>query len=209
MCAPFAVAISRAGAPGHLALLSRHLAYQAGKTLSYFSLGLLTLTLGLWLGSLQFLTPVREGLGWLVGGMLIWLGIGLMRPGFGTFFTRLITRLTSSSSSACASAGSLFKPRSLLACLLLGWVNGFVPCALSFGALLYMVSRGTLEAVAFGCLAFGSGTMPVLLLVGSAGGRAANWVRRYPYLAGAACIAAGMLVMLRGRLVHIADWCGF
>jgi sulfite exporter TauE/SafE len=80
---------------------------------------------------------------------------------------------------------------------------------MSFGALLFMVSRGTVEAVAFGSLAFGAGTFPVLLLVGGAGARATAWIRRFPWAAGVGCIAAGLLVALRPHFGHIAYWCGF
>jgi len=66
---------------------------------------------------------------------------------------------------------------------LLGVMLGFLPCGLVYAALMVVAARGDVWAALLGMLAFGLGTMPLLVLVGVGGQYVAGrWRRVLSYL---------------------------
>lgn len=196
MCAPFALAVS-AGAQGRAGLLfARHVAYQLGKATAYVFLGVLLLLATGWVDIETSLGRAQDWLAWIAGGVMVVIGLGYL------FAWRWSAALASEggwTGRACGALKALWSAPSLWRCVLTGWVNGFLPCGLSLAALLFLVSRDSLEGVVAGAYVFGLGTLPALLAVGWLGGRASArlrgvWLR----VAGALLAAFGVLTIFRG-----------
>jgi len=196
MCAPFALAVS-VGAKGKAGvLLARHVAYQLGKATAYVFLGVLLFLATGWVDIQSSLGRMQEWLAWVAGGVMIVIGLG---HALGWRWAAALASEGSWTGRACGALRALWSAPSLWRAVLTGWVNGFLPCGLSFAALLYLVSRDTLEGVVIGAYVFGFGTLPALFLTGwlgdklSARARGA-WLR----VAGVLLAAFGVLTVFRG-----------
>jgi hypothetical protein len=77
--------------------------------------------------------------------------------------------------------------------LLLGAIWGWLPCGLVYSSLLWAASQGSAVESSLLMLAFGLGTLPVLLATGLAAERLTGLLRRRGVR-----IGAGLLVMLFG-----------
>jgi sulfite exporter TauE/SafE len=105
----------------------------------------------------------------------------------------------------CGGMAGLWRSPSLLKSVLIGWVNGFLPCGLSLMALLALADRGSTVGVVVGAYVFGFATLPGLLAVGLLGQRMGVAHRRWLVrLGGGALIAFGLLTLVRGTpAVHV------
>lgn len=170
--------------PRRLQLL---LAYNLGRIASYGLAGLLLGTAGWALASGPVATVLRA----LAGLLLIAMGLylagwwgGLTRiEGAGRLLWRHIEPL----------ARRLLPVRDARRALLLGGLWGWLPCGLVYSTLLWAASQGDALDSALLMLAFGLGTLPVLLATGLAAERLTALLRRRGVR-----IAGGMLVILFG-----------
>lgn len=196
MCAPFALAIS-AGAGGRAGvLLARHVAYQLGKATAYVFLGLLLFLAVGWVDIRTPLGRAQEWLSWIAGAVMIVIGLGYA---LGWRWSAAWAGEGGWSGRACGALRALWTAPTLWRAVLTGWLNGFLPCGLSFAALFFLASRGSLEGVVAGAYLFGFGTLPALLVVGWAGGKISARARgRWLRGAGVLLAAFGLLTMLRG-----------
>ena len=194
MCGAFAVAAS-AGSGGPGRALFRQLAYQAGKTLTYVFLAVLFATVGGWAAGTGLLPWLQNAGGVAVGLGMIALGLAYameFRPGPG-LWRRLDGR------GWCAAAGAVLRATTPLRSLLIGWINGFLPCGLSLMALVYVAGFGSVAAAAGGAALFGLATLPGLLVVALAGQQVFVRSRRgLLRLAGVALVVLGLLTLVRG-----------
>ncbi len=184
MCGGIVGALSL-GAP---ARWSMHLAYNAGRIISYAAAGALAGALGAASLSLDGQAPVRLTLYLLANLMLVALGLYLLGVTRALAFTeragqhlwRLIQPLT-----------RRFLPaRTIAQAFPLGLLWGWLPCGLVYSALATALSAGSPERGALLMLAFGLGTLPKLLLAGILLARLNEFVRR-PVVR----IASGLLVL--------------
>ena len=184
MCGGIVGALSL-GAP---ARWSMHLAYNAGRIISYAAAGALAGVLGAASLSLDGQAPVRLTLYLLANLMLVALGLYLLGVTRALAFTeragqhlwRLIQPLT-----------RRFLPaRTIAQAFPLGLLWGWLPCGLVYSALATALSAGSPERGALLMLAFGLGTLPNLLLAGILLARLNEFVRR-PVVR----IASGLLVL--------------
>ncbi len=184
MCGGIVGALSL-GAP---ARWSMHLAYNAGRIISYAAAGALAGVLGAASLSLDGQAPVRLTLYLLANLMLVALGLYLLGVTRALAFTeragqhlwRLIQPLT-----------RRFLPaRTIAQAFPLGLLWGWLPCGLVYSALATALSAGSSERGALLMLAFGLGTLPNLLLAGILLARLNEFVRR-PVVR----IASGLLVL--------------
>ncbi len=184
MCGGIVGALSL-GAP---ARWSMHLAYNAGRIISYAAAGALAGALGAASLSLDGHAPVRLTLYLLANLMLVALGLYLLGVTRALAFTeragqhlwRLIQPLT-----------RRFLPaRTIAQAFPLGLLWGWLPCGLVYSALATALSAGSSERGALLMLAFGLGTLPNLLLAGILLARLNEFVRR-PVVR----IASGLLVL--------------
>ncbi len=199
MCAPFALAVS-AGTPGRaLHFFARHLAYQLGKGAAYVLLGILLHVAAGWADVATPLGRARDGLAWLAGGAMIVVGLGYAFAWGGPAAARWLAA-GGLAGRACGALRVLWHSPTLWRAALVGWLNGFLPCGLSFAALLYLVSRDSLEGLLAGAFVFSLGTLPALALVGWLGGRLSARVRgRWLRAAGVALALFGLLTVFRGE----------
>lgn len=163
------------------------LAYNLGRIASYTLAGLLLGAAGWALASGPAATALRVLAGLLLIAMGLYLGgwwSGLTRiEGAGRLLWRHIEPL----------ARRLLPVRSAPRALLLGGLWGWLPCGLVYSTLLWAASQGDAVDSALLMLAFGLGTLPVLLATGLAAERLTALLRRRGVR-----IAGGVLVILFG-----------
>ncbi|MBL8419013.1 MAG: sulfite exporter TauE/SafE family protein [Dechloromonas sp.] len=184
MCGGIVGALSL-GAP---ARWSMHLAYNAGRILSYGVAGALAGALGAASLALDGPAPVRLTLYLLANLMLVALGLYLLGVTRALAFTeragqhlwRHIQPLT-----------RRFVPaKTVTQAFPLGVLWGWLPCGLVYSALTTALGAGSPGCGALLMLAFGLGTLPNLLLAGILLARVNEFVRR-PLVR----IASGLLVL--------------
>jgi uncharacterized protein len=161
------------GAPGRW---SMHLAYNAGRILSYTLAGAAAGALGAASMSLEGQMPVRLVLYLLANLMLVALGLYLLGVTGALAFTeragqhlwRRLQPLT-----------RRFLPaRTVTQALPLGLLWGWLPCGLVYSALASSLTAGSASRGALLMLCFGLGTLPNLLLAGILFARLNEFVRR-------------------------------
>jgi len=201
MCGAFSLAVS-AGAAKPSVVVWRQLCYQLGKATSYVFIGLLLLLVS---GSIDARWPLlhfQNVLGGVVGAVMIAMGVAYV----------LELRLPVSAarwwqgSAMCGVMAGLWRSPSLTKSVLLGWVNGFLPCGLSWMALLALAQRGSVTDVVAGAYVFGFATLPGLLAVGLFGQRIGVAQRRWLVrLGGVALVLFGLLTLVRG-VPAVHEW---
>jgi sulfite exporter TauE/SafE len=200
MCGGIVGALSM-GAP---ARWSMHLAYNAGRILSYGAAGAIAGLLGAASLGLEGQVPIRLILFFLANLMLIALGFYLLGITRALAFTeragqrlwRVIQPLTRRFLPA-RSVGQAFP---------LGLLWGWLPCGLVYSALASALTAGSPQRGALMMLAFGLGTLPNLLLAGIVLARLNEFVRRP-----AVRIFSGLLVLGFGLygmlgLIRLLGW---
>jgi sulfite exporter TauE/SafE len=144
--------------------LFHHVAYHAGRILSYGFLGTLGVGLFQRIDFIEFQGNLRGGATLFAGSLMVLLGLVLLKvlplPGFFTFL-----------SSAPASflkrlLPPLFQSRRLGSRMALGLATGFLPCCLSWAMIVKAATTGNLGSGFLTMLSFGLGTAPALFLVG-------------------------------------------
>jgi hypothetical protein len=203
MCGPLIVAL-----PGQTGRFSAHLAYHAGRLITYTLIGALMGALGgglirlaSVLGSdpMVWMARTQLGIGLLAGLFLLFFGLSRLgfiaepdwlavaspasMPGWRGLMNRVADR---------RSDGDLF---------FMGLILGGLPCGLSYAAFAKALSAGGMMPGAAMALVFGLGTLPGLLAVGAG---AAALLRRYRRQADllAGLIMLGMAAML---LVNVLE----
>jgi sulfite exporter TauE/SafE len=173
------------------ALLTRQVAFNAGRLSTYGSLGALCGALGSLGAFAAEALSIQVALYVVANATLVLVGLhiaGLGGPlarleAFGASLWRRLQPLT----SRLLPGGTL--PRAYAAGLL--W--GTLPCGLVYGALAISVFSGGASEGALGMLAFGAGTLPALMAAGLAATRVRSWFGRRPVRT-----AAGGLVLAFG-----------
>lgn len=157
MCGPLALALPSHSNSKNRFILGR-LAYNFGRLATYDLLGLLSGLAGhaLLLAGVQRWLSIGLGLA-LLAGLSTSRRLALSRPA-----TALVARLKS-----CMSG--LMRRRALSSLTLLGFLNGFLPCGLVYVACTAAAVAGTPLAGLVSMVAFGLGTMPMLLAISLSG----------------------------------------
>ena len=174
MCGGFSLAVS-AGAPRSAVVVWRQLSYQLGKATSYAFIGTLLLLVSGAIDARWPLLRFQVVLGWIVGAVMIAMGVAYAAE------LRLPTGAARwwQGRALCGVMTDLWRSPSLSKSLLIGWVNGFLPCGLSLMALLALADRGSTVGVVVGAYVFGFATLPGLLAVGLLGQRIGVTHRRW------------------------------
>jgi sulfite exporter TauE/SafE len=200
MCGPivisYSVSLAHHGAFRREMLLA-HLSYNAGRVVTYATLGALAGAAGSGIGMLGKMAGLASAVRLVSGAAMIVTGILMLRVlprkvlvqverrGAMKLFSRSIGRLLVSS-RALGKFG-------------LGLMLGFLPCGLIYGALLKAVETARPLAGALTMMAFGLGTAVALLGMGMvssiAGLRMGGWGNR---VAGASILIAGAILIWRG-----------
>ncbi|MGB0712020.1 MAG: sulfite exporter TauE/SafE family protein [Gammaproteobacteria bacterium] len=171
-------------------------AYNLGRISTYAILGALIGALGAYAGDAAASYGAWKGLRVIAGLIMVAMGLYLAGWWFGL---RHVERWGGLVWSKLEPLRRLVLPvRSVPQAFLFGMVWGFLPCGLVYTLLIWaLAAGGPIQGMGF-LLAFGAGTLPVLLLIGVGFGTAAGWlqsaaVRR---LAGGVVIVFGVWTVL-------------
>jgi hypothetical protein len=200
MCGPLVLTYSvAANTNAHRrSLLGLHLAYNAGRTVTYMLLGAAAGLIG---GSMRFVGRLAgiEGTAAIVAGVLmLCTGLALlgMSPAFkGWPFKRglaLPGRLL-------RPAGRLISSPTAASKLKLGLLMGFLPCGMIYAALMKALGEATALGGALTLLAFGLGTSVALVVVGLGSSAATRKIARWgTTISAVTVLVMGVLLIARG-----------
>jgi sulfite exporter TauE/SafE len=160
-------------ASGKIQQIGYSLAFNTGRLLSYAIAGMIAATLGSSLIGLIGMERSHAAMQMIAGAFMLALGLsiagwwsGLTRiETFGYRFWRRLQPLTRH-----------FIPiRNRLQALLLGALWGWLPCGLVYTALLLVLASGDAMVGGLTMIAFGLGTLPMLVLLGLSAARINQW----------------------------------
>lgn len=195
MCGGIVGALSM-GAPGRW---SMHLAYNAGRILSYGLAGAIAGAVGDASFALDSQVPMRLALYLVANLMLIALGLYLLGVTQALAFTERAGQLLWRRLQPLTRR---FLPaRTVAQAFPLGMLWGWLPCGLVYSALATALSSGSAVRGGLAMLAFGLGTLPNLLLAGIVLARLNEFVRRP-----AVRIGSGLLVLGFGFYGLLGWW---
>jgi sulfite exporter TauE/SafE len=192
MCGPLAMALPTAGASRSGYVLGR-LAYNAGRLLTY---GLLGVLFGL-AGQAAFMAGLQRWVSLALGVAILAGWLVSRRVALNTPVVRFVAVLK-------AGMGQLLGRRGWLSLGLLGALNGLLPCGLVYVACAGAASTGAAGAGAAYMLAFGLGTVPVMLALSLAGRSLQRALRlRLPRIIPVCLVGLSLLLILRGLSLGI------
>lgn len=190
---PVAVAAARISDVAALEAALRVVAYNGGRIASYAAAGAMAGGIAAGVRTFSALSSIQIGGYWLANLMLVALGLYLMDAWRG------VARLEAAGKIVWRHLQPLTKRLLPMdspgKALLLGALWGWVPCGMVYSVLLTAMATGSAAAGASVMLAFGLGTLPVLLTMGLLGTRLQTWTRKRPVR-----IASGLVVLLFGLL---------
>jgi len=166
-----------------------HLCYNGGRILSYTVLGAL---LGLIGSVFAFNDQIRSYLAIFAGVFMVVFGLSMFFPQLRRFVTLPGLNLHSSTQS-----GNQNKKGPVL----IGLMNGLMPCGPLQAMLIYAVGTGSVIEGALVMLAFGLGTVPLMLILGSLTSIAASsrvWIHKIVKFSGVLVLVLGLIMLNRG-----------
>jgi sulfite exporter TauE/SafE len=185
---------------------ARTLAYNAGRLSSYAVAGAIAGGVAQGVRTLSLMSSLQAVLYWLANLMLIALGLYLMGTwrglahleSAGQVIWRRIQPLT----------GKLLPIDTAGKAFALGGLWGWVPCGMVYSVLLSAMLSGSAGKGAAIMLAFGAGTLPMLLGLGMLGTRLQHWSRspRLRMAGGMLVLAFGLLGLVRATDGMKAGW---
>jgi len=196
MCGPIAIAIPLNNENWFTRIFGT-LLYNLGRTLTYAILGAIFGLAGMGLALAGF----QQWVSILVGALMI-LGVLLPRIGkLGKSVTRLSDRI---SGKLVKTFSKYLKVRSYPSLMVLGFLNGLLPCGLVYIALAGALVMNNLAEGALYMVFFGLGTLPMMMGLSLAGNLIsgkfrARLTRIIPYF----IIILGLVFILRGMNLGI------
>ncbi len=196
MCGPIALSVPIAGKSG-LAGIVRGLLYNLGRITTYATLGLVVGFLGKQLMFGDFQQALSITVGVLILTFLILPKTITKKIDPTTKFAQLFLKLKS-------TFQGLFKSKSAIVPLVLGLINGLLPCGLVYVGLAGALALGNpLESAQF-MAAFGLGTVPVMITIILAGDLISlQWRGKIRKLMPVMFAIMGALFILRGMNLGI------
>lgn len=196
MCGPIALALP-VGAGSQLHVLAGRLLYNVGRVITY---GLLGAASGL-IGRTIAMAGFQQTLSWVAGSLII---LAVIVP------VRIWKKLLPYSVTAWTSGWiyrlwqRFFSRASAASLLVIGLLNGFLPCGLVYVALGAATVTGTPSNAALYMLFFGVGTIPVMFATSLFGPvMGPNFRRRLTFVLPIATVALGLILILRGMSLGI------
>ncbi len=202
----FPVAVVTLAAPRAVDGALRMAAYNSGRIASYAVAGALAGGLAGGVRTLAGLSTLQAGGLWIANLMLVVLGLYLMGAYAGlAHIERLGQGLWRRLRPLTARIGALDTPAKMLA---LGALWGWLPCGMVYSVLLTAMLAGSAPAGAAVMLAFGLGTLPMLLAMGAAGERLRRALRRRAVRAvgGLLVLGFGVMGLLRAATGVSSGW---
>ena len=213
MCGPLVLAYSlhikshEAVTPIHVSPpwekgLFHHIAFHSGRILSYGLLGILSAGLLQKIGFMEFNANLRGGTTLLGGGLMIFLGLVLLKvlplPGFLTFLS------TGPTSFWKRLLPPLLQSQRLGSKMALGLATGFLPCGLSWAMIVKSATTENLGAGFLTMMSFGLGTVPALFLIGFSASFLSLQTRLLgERVAAVAVIVMGLILIFKGARIFV------
>ena len=194
MCGAFAISIG-AATPNWRINLARQVTYSLGRVFTYSAAGAIAGFAGFRLSrELPTLVHIQSWLA-VFAGMLLMIQ-GLKAAGI---WPRLLPRRAPTACLSASLFASFLKAPNLNGVFLAGMINGLLPCGLVYAFLTLAASTQSLPSGMTHMLAFGLGTIPIMVLTGCSGGFLSMASRRRLLSIAAWCvILTGVLSISRG-----------
>jgi len=155
--------------------------------------------LGAAVGSLGSLFGFGAGLSKIASGISMALGVGVILLGMGYLGWLPLGRMEGGGAWQSRAIGKALKRGGYRSMIVLGALNGVLPCGLVYSSLLVLASSGGALPGALGMLVFGVGTVPSLMIIGlGAGALSAKTRQTLAHGAGFLIMLAGLQLFLRG-----------
>jgi sulfite exporter TauE/SafE len=200
MCGPLVGSFGLVSAPsvGTRRALAGQLLYNAGRVTTYACLGAVMGLSGSFVNVAGRLAGLQDAVSVAAGVLMILMGLGA--AGVAGPLRAVEQRMAA---RVLGVAGSVLEGGGAGRFYVLGLLLGFLPCGLSYSAFVGAAGTGGLLQGLLFALAFGLGTVPALLAVGSASTLLSPRLRGVLYRAGGvAVIAVGALFLARGLGIH-------
>jgi sulfite exporter TauE/SafE len=192
MCGPLVLMVGLQFRTRKLSAFLHHLLYHAARVMVY---GLLGAVVGA-IGSLLGLGGQLSHLGGIVS---LVLSLGVILVGVGYLGWLPLGRLESGGEWLTREMSRTLQRGGLWGTILLGGLNGLLPCGLVYSALLLAATTGRALPSAVGMVLFGIGTVPTLVIVGIGAGALSVRLRQaLTRVAGVVIVVAGLQLALRG-----------
>lgn len=195
MCGPLALALGMQS-HGWRRSFGRQLVFSAGRISTYGFLGALAGSGGWWLSQRPTsLINVQSLLSIVAGVALVWLGMATagVLPRLGGRALHL---------APCAATSwfkSLLTTPGFASALLAGVFTGFIPCGLVYAFVVYAASSGNAVTGWTTMVAFGLGTVPLMVLAGYGGSLLSLGARERVLKIAAWCVVlTGIISIARG-----------
>ncbi len=204
MCGPIvlAYAAARRGerASGRRGEVELHVAYNAGRIISYAILGALAAVAGLTLSSLDLVSEIVA----MVGGAIMLIA-GLSMFGLIPIATTLIPE--SASAVLRKFHRALLLKRTITSKFSLGLLTPLLPCGILYAMFAKAATVGSVAGGAMTMAVFGAGMAPALGLMGSFSSLLSLRLRKgAQQLAAATITFMGLILILRGLHVPYLAW---
>jgi len=196
MCGPIVVALPLKK-HNLLSKITGAILYNSGRVITYSALGVLfgLLGRGIHLAGFQQWTSILLGIAMIISVLFPFFFREKITIGsvFSGFASRLIIRLR-----------KLFTDRSYFSLLMIGLLNGLLPCGLVYVAIAGAINSGNVGSGALFMMLFGIGTIPLLLVATLASDAIGQRIRSkmqkvVPYFV----FTLGVLFILRGMSLGI------
>jgi sulfite exporter TauE/SafE len=195
MCGPLALALG-VTEEGLVANLRRQLVFSAGRILTYGFGGTLAAYAGWWLGRWPAAAfNAQAVLAIVAGAALVLLGLA----GAGLVPQLRFGRFAPQSCAAAKGLKTLLTAPGLGSAFLAGVFTGFIPCGLVYAFLAVAASTGDVLRGWLTMVAFGAGTVPLMVLAGSSGSLISVAARARVLRIAAGCVVVvGVISIARG-----------
>lgn len=191
MCSPLAMAVSNMNAGAFL----NRLIYNAGRILTYSTMGSLVASAGYFLPISRFQNLVSI----LLGIALLLIGVGLLKPNV-PILSMLVGKFTAWLKTLFSK---FLRQKNYASVFFMGTLNGFLPCGLVLIALSYCLTLSTAQDGFIFMLMFGAGTLPVMLGLTSV---IPIVVKRFKfnmyYVTSGMLILSGVVLIARVFIIH-------
>jgi uncharacterized protein len=185
MCGPLVIMVGLQTKSRGLAAIPRYLLFHGTRIAIYALLGAVV-------GGLGSLLGLGASLGQLAGGISLALGIGIILLGMSYLGWLPLGRMEGSGTWLTRAMSRALMRGGRWGVVLMGALNGLLPCGLVYSALLVAASSGGALPGALGMFLFGAGTIPALLVIGIGAGALSMRTRQ------ALARGAGLLIVLVG-----------
>lgn len=191
MCGP--IALSLPGAPNvRWRYAAERLVYNVGRAVTYTTLGG---AIGA-LGALVSLSGVQQWISIGIGTLMI---LGALVPWVSRHVQRLEQLPARALRHVMKPIQSLYQRGGFGAMLVVGLLNGLLPCGFVYAALATAVTAGSVYTSMSFMAAFGAGTIPAMFAVSFLGRLVSvKWRQRLQVLVPVGLVIVGVLLILRG-----------